>query len=80
VLRAAALAGSGLAASPAFLVRDHVARGELVRVLPGFSQQRLNLYALYPQNRHLSPKVRAFVDFAAARYLSSGEQDNGDRG
>jgi len=28
----------------------------------------LNLYALYPQNRHLSPKVRAFVDFAAARY------------
>lgn len=74
VLRAAALAGTGLAASPEFLVREHIARGELVRVLPGFSQQPLNLYALYPQNRHLSPKVRAFVDFAAARYLSPAAQ------
>lgn len=78
VLRAAALAGTGLAASPVFLVRAHVARGELVRVLPGFRQQPLKLYALYPQNRHLSPKVRAFVDFAAARYLSPSGQDGGD--
>lgn len=68
VLRTAALAGTGLALSPAFLLRDHLARGELVRVLPDFGQPALNLYALYPQNRHLSPKVRAFVDFAAARY------------
>ncbi|MES2247179.1 MAG: LysR family transcriptional regulator [Pseudomonadota bacterium] len=74
VLRSAALAGTGLAASPAFLVRAQVARGELVRVLPGFRQQPLNLYALYPQNRHLSPKVRAFVDFAAARYLPADGQ------
>ncbi|ATA55719.1 DNA-binding transcriptional LysR family regulator [Variovorax boronicumulans] len=74
VLRSAALAGTGLAASPAFLVRDPVARGELVRVLPEFRQQPLNLYALYPQNRHLSPKVRAFVDFAAARYLPADGQ------
>lgn len=74
VLRAAALAGTGLAASPEFLVREQVARGELVRVLAGFSQQRLNLYALYPQNRHLSPKVRAFVDFAAARCLQPAAQ------
>ena len=74
VLRSAALAGTGLAASPAFLVRDPVARGELVRVLPEYRQQPLNLYALYPQNRHLSPKVRAFVDFAAARYLPADGQ------
>jgi len=74
VLRSAALAGTGLAASPAFLVRDPVARGALVRVLPEFRQQPLNLYALYPQNRHLSPKVRAFVDFAAARYLPADGQ------
>lgn len=78
VLRAAALAGTGIAASPVFLVREHVARGELVRVLPDFRQQPLKLYALYPQNRHLSPKVRAFVDFAAARYLSSSGQDGDD--
>lgn len=77
VLRAAALAGTGLAASPAFLVREQVARGELVRVLQGFRQQPLNLYALYPQNRHLSPKVRAFVDFAAARYLPLQAPDSG---
>lgn len=78
VLRAAALAGMGIAASPVFLVREHVARGELVRVLPDFRQQPLKFYALYPQNRHLSPKVRAFVDFAAARYLSSSGQDGDD--
>ena len=72
VLRAAALAGTGLARSPAFLVRAQVARGEQVRVLPAVQQPLLHLYALYPQSRHLSPKVRAFVDFAAARYRSGG--------
>ncbi len=67
-LREAALAGLGLAASPAFLVHRHVASGELVRVLAGYRQTPLELYALYPQSRHLSPKVRAFVDFAAEYY------------
>lgn len=67
-LRAAALAGLGLAASPAFLVHDAVKHGALVRVLADYKQHPLELYALYPQNRHLSPKVRAFVDFAAAHY------------
>jgi DNA-binding transcriptional LysR family regulator len=70
-LRAAALAGLGLAASPAFLVHEHVARGELVRVLADYTQIPLGLYALYPQSRHLSPKVRAFVDFAANHYRTA---------
>lgn len=67
-LRAAAMSGMGLAASPAFLVHQDVKRGDLVRVLADFRQRPLELYALYPQNRHLSPKVRAFVDFAADQY------------
>ncbi|MET3442902.1 DNA-binding transcriptional LysR family regulator [Variovorax paradoxus] len=67
-LRAAAMSGTGLAASPAFLVHEDVKRGDLVRVLAEFEQQPLALYVQYPQNRHLSPKVRAFVDFAANQY------------
>jgi DNA-binding transcriptional LysR family regulator len=67
-LRAAALAGLGLAASPAFLVHEEIKRGTLIRVLADFKQHPLGLYALYPQSRHISPKVRAFVDFAAAHY------------
>lgn len=67
-LRAAALAGLGLALSPAFLVHREVARGALVRVLADYRQPPLTLSALYPQSRHLSPKVRALVDYAAEHY------------
>ncbi|MFM9438207.1 DNA-binding transcriptional LysR family regulator [Janthinobacterium sp. CG_23.3] len=35
---------------------------------PTYAIAPRELYALYPQNRHLSPKVRAFVDFAAELY------------
>lgn len=67
-LRAAAVGALGIAATAAFIVREELARGELVRVLPDYAIAPRELYALYPQNRHLSPKVRAFVDFAAALY------------
>ncbi|MEC5163877.1 MULTISPECIES: LysR family transcriptional regulator [unclassified Janthinobacterium] len=67
-LCAAAVGGLGIAAAAAFIVRDELAGGGLVRVLPDYAIAPRELYALYPQNRHLSPKVRAFVDFAAELY------------
>jgi DNA-binding transcriptional LysR family regulator len=67
-LRSAAVAGLGIAASASFIVHEHLRRGELVAVLPGYPLRPRALYAMYPQNRHLSPKVRAFVDFAAEIY------------
>jgi DNA-binding transcriptional LysR family regulator len=69
-LRSAAVAGLGIAAGASFIVHEHLRRGELVRVLPDYPPRPRALYAMYPQNRHLSPKVRAFVDFAAEIYQS----------
>ncbi|MCE3263994.1 MAG: LysR family transcriptional regulator [Pseudoduganella sp.] len=69
-LRAAAVAGAGIANAAAFILRDELASGALVEVLPGYTPKPRELYALYPQNRHLSPKVRAFVDYAASIYIN----------
>ena len=67
-LRTTALAGLGIASTATFIVHEDLKRGALVRVLPDYAMRPRELYALYPQNRHLSPKVRVFVDFAAALY------------
>lgn len=67
-LRTFALAGTGIATTASFIVHDDVRSGALVPVLAGYTTRPRELYVLYPQNRHLSPKVRVFVDFAAARY------------
>ena len=69
-LRAAAVAGVGIANAAAFIVREELERGALVEVLPGYTPKPRELYAIYPQNRHLSPKVRAFVDYAASVYIN----------
>lgn len=67
-LRSAALAGLGIAATSSFIVHEDLRRGDLLKILPDYTMKPRDLYAIYPQNRHLSPKVRAFVDFAAAWY------------
>jgi DNA-binding transcriptional LysR family regulator len=65
VLKVAALAGHGLVCLPIYLVGDLLQSGRLVAVLDDCPPP-LTLRALYPRNRHLSAKVRAFVDFLAA--------------
>ncbi|SDY37464.1 DNA-binding transcriptional regulator, LysR family [Collimonas sp. OK242] len=67
-LRSAALAGLGIAATSSFIVHEDLRRGDLLHILSDYTLKPRDLYAIYPQNRHLSPKVRAFVDFAAAWY------------
>ncbi|HJV87329.1 MAG TPA: LysR family transcriptional regulator [Noviherbaspirillum sp.] len=67
-LRDAALAGVGIATTASFIVHGDLARGDLTAVLPGYPLQAREVYAVYPHNRHLSPKVRAFIDFAAEMY------------
>ena len=59
----ATLAGLGIAQVPIFMAREPIARCELVEVLPDWRRDPLPLYVVYPPNRHLSNKVRVFVDW-----------------
>jgi DNA-binding transcriptional LysR family regulator len=60
--RLAALAGLGFAYTPFVAVHEDLAAGRLVAVLEGFEHGQAAIYAVYPHRRHLSGKVRAFVD------------------
>lgn len=60
---ACALEGLGLIRAGSYMVRHHLASGHLSRVLTDFHAPAVPLSVLYPQNRHLSPTVRAFVDW-----------------
>jgi len=62
---AAALAGLGVVQAPTFMVQEHVAAGRLVPVLTGWCAAPKPLHIVYPPNRHLSNKVRVFVDWLA---------------
>ena len=63
----AAVSGLGLAYMPDFLARDALARGDLQQVLAEQLTHSGQFSALWPSSRQLSPKVRAFVDFASER-------------
>ncbi len=67
-LRVAALSGLGLAKLPSFIVGEDLKSGALVTALDAFVPQGVAMNAVYPHARHLSPKVRAFVDFLADRF------------
>jgi DNA-binding transcriptional LysR family regulator len=65
---AAAMAGIGLILTSPFLVADLIASGALVPLLPEYRAQQLEINALYPHRRHLSCKVRAFIDMLVDRF------------
>jgi DNA-binding transcriptional LysR family regulator len=71
-LRAAALAGIGLAALPDWAVVDALAAGTLQRVLADAASPESGIFAVYPTNRLMTPKVRAFVDHVAAGLRARG--------
>lgn len=66
----AALAGGGIALQPTYLARPHLASGALQAVLPAWAVPAMTIYALYPSRRHLSPAVRALLDFLVQRFSS----------
>ena len=68
MLVAWAVAGVGIVNEPDFIVAPEVEAGRLVRLLPDFKPLRSPISAVYPSRRHLSAKVRAFVDFLAERF------------
>ena len=62
LLHLAALEGAGLAFLPSCLADRDLASGRLVAVLPEQASLETPLYAVYPSRRHLSSKVRTFID------------------
>lgn len=67
VLRDAALAGLGIVLLPTFLVGDDLRAGRLRPLLIEYECWDAGVYAVYPPTRQMPPKLRAFVDFLAAR-------------
>jgi DNA-binding transcriptional LysR family regulator len=65
---AAAMAGIGLILTSPFVVADLIAAGALVPLLPDYRAQEVEINALYPHRRHLSAKVRAFIDMLVDRF------------
>nr|WP_294976772.1 LysR substrate-binding domain-containing protein [uncultured Pseudomonas sp.] len=58
----AALRGFGLCQLPDYYVLEHLRSGRLVSLLEAHQPPNTGVWALYPQQRHLSPKVRQLVD------------------
>ncbi len=63
----AALRGLGLVQLPDYYVSEHLQSGDLISVLDNYRQPNSAVWAVYPPNRHLSPKVRLLVDFLRER-------------
>jgi len=62
---AAGVAGLGLIQTLEFMARPYIERGELVSVLGDWQPEPQPVYLAYPPNRHLSAKLRVFVDWTA---------------
>jgi LysR family transcriptional regulator, regulator for bpeEF and oprC len=68
------LQGLGLMQYPRTRVlQDQLSSGALVQVLSGWSAGSMSLYVMYPRNRHLSARVRVFVDWVVALYAAKFE-------
>ena len=66
-VREALLEGVGITRTPTFVVGKDIQEGRLIPVLREYQILEVTIFLVYPQRRHLSPKVRAFVDFMAKR-------------
>jgi DNA-binding transcriptional LysR family regulator len=68
MLAAIAVEGVGIAFEPDFIVSPLIKAGKLVPILKNYQPAPLPIYAIYPSRRHLSAKVRSFVDFLVERF------------
>ena len=68
ILRAAALDGMGILVQPTYILYDDIVAGRLVPVLDAWDLPRLTINLAYPSRKHLSAKVRTFIDFIAEHF------------
>lgn len=74
-LKEAVLGGAGISRMPTFIVGEDIREKRLVPLLTGYRTLEISIYLIYPQRRHVSPKVRAFVDFMAGRLSGTAYWD-----
>jgi len=67
-LRDAAVNSQGIIYIPTFIVYKEIENATLIPLLNEYHHSRIDAYAIYPQTRHLSRRVRAFVDFLVKRF------------
>lgn len=77
VAREAALAGLGFVMVPYLVVRDDIAAGRLKAVLEQYETSAVAIHAVYPHRRHLSGKVRAFIDYLVRWFESAARPEGG---
>lgn len=75
---AAGLAGMGILWLPDYMSRPHVGCSRLVPVFEGWHVEPMPIYAAFPPNRHVSKKLRVFIDWAAELMMQhAGMQTRG---
>jgi DNA-binding transcriptional LysR family regulator len=62
---AAGLAGLGVLWLPDYMSKAHQASGELVPLFKGWRLDTMPMYVAFPPNRHVSAKMRAFINWIA---------------
>jgi len=65
----AALKGLGIVQLPDYYVQQYLQSGELVALLENYRAPDEGIWAVYPQNRHLSPRIKLLVDYLAEQLL-----------
>jgi DNA-binding transcriptional LysR family regulator len=68
VIRDAAVLGRGIALLPTFIAGADLQQGSLRSILTDYAAPEIAVYAIYPETRHLSVKVRVFIDFLVERF------------
>lgn len=68
---AAAVAGLGVIQAPTFMIQHHLDNGDLQPILTQWQSEVMPLHVVYPPNRHLSTKLRIFVDWIAEIFATN---------
>ena len=71
----AASHGLGIVIQPTFLASESIRRGNLIPILTHYEWPVTPAYAVYPPTRHLSYRVRAFIDFLVERFAGTPQWD-----
>ncbi|MGR6861123.1 LysR family transcriptional regulator [Aliivibrio salmonicida] len=73
--KSACLSGLGIASLPEFICREHIKNGELIQILPDWDLPKAAISLVFPQNKLLPKRLRAFIDHVLELYEIKKIQD-----